>query len=173
MFLLDVGSKEGVQVGDPVLMRSGRIGLVGVVRQVTPGRSIGLDWSHPDFKASAMTADGETFGLVEPRPGDFRGGERLLLNAIPYYEPLEPGTLITTSGLGGVYPRGIPIGEVLEIYQEEGRWNTEYWLRPIVEPGSVTHVLVVRPDSTTEQLLRLFEEGGIESLAADSGGQGG
>jgi rod shape-determining protein MreC len=124
-----------------------------------------------------MTADGETFGLVGPRPGIFPGGDRLLLNAIPYYEPLDSGTLITTSGLGGVYPRGIPIGEVLEVHQEEGRWNKEYWLRPIVEPGSVTHVLVVRPDSTTEQLLRLFEEGGAgplqETSRVDSGGQGG
>jgi rod shape-determining protein MreC len=158
MFLLDAGADQGLRAGDPVLMRNGRIGLVGVIREVSPGGAIGLDWSHPDFKASAMTADGQTSGLAEPRPGLFPGASRLLLNAIPYFERLEPGTLITTSGLGGVYPRGIPIGEVLELHQEEGRWLSEYWLRPIVDPARVTHVLVVRGGAYSEDLLKLLED---------------
>jgi rod shape-determining protein MreC len=178
MFLLDAGADQGLRAGDPVLMRDGRIGLVGVIREVSPGGAIGLDWSHPDFRASAMTADGQTNGLVEPRPGLFRGASRLLLNAIPYFERLEPGTLITTSGLGGVYPRGIPIGEVLEIHQEEGRWLSEYWLRPIVDPARVTHVLVVRGGAYSEDLLDLLEnpeglmEVGVDTLGrapADEG----
>jgi rod shape-determining protein MreC len=169
LFLLDVGSDQGVAVGDPVLMRNGRIGLVGVIREVTRNGAIGLDWSHPDFRASAMTADGSTSGMVESRAGDFRGGERLLLNAIPYHERLDSGTLITTSGLGGVFPRGIPIGEVLGIHEEEGGWRSEYWLRPVVETGGVTHVLVVRTDSTTAALLDMFGGVGVlDSLRPDT-----
>jgi len=173
MFRLDVGSDQGVQPGDPVLMRNGRIGLVGVIREVTPGAAIGLDWSHPEFRAMAMTADGLIFGLVEPRAGTFIGGERLLLNAIPYHERLDSGTLITTSGQGGVFPRGIPIGQVLELHEEEGRWRSEYWLRPVVETGQVTHVLVVRGEASEEGLLGLFQdEGGAGVTEPDTtGGQ--
>jgi len=173
MFLLDVGSDQGVQPGDPVLMRNGRIGLVGVIREVSPSAAIGLDWSHPEFRASAMTADGLIFGLVEPRAGAFIGGERLLLNAIPYHERLDSGALITTSGQGGVFPRGIPIGEVLELHEEEGRWRSEYWLRPVVETGQVTHVLVLRGDASEEGLLRLFQdEEGVGVTEPDTtGGQ--
>jgi rod shape-determining protein MreC len=172
IFLLDVGSDMGVHEGDPVLMRDGRIGLVGVIREVTRKASIGQDWSHPDFRASAMTADGKTFGMVEPRKGDFREGDRLLLNAIPYHERLDSGTLITTSGLGGVFPRGIPIGEVDSLHQEEGGWRSEYWLRPIVELGSVFHVLVVRDDPSTERLLELFREVGAAGEAMPDSGMG-
>ncbi|MFH1765301.1 MAG: rod shape-determining protein MreC [Gemmatimonadota bacterium] len=161
MFLLDVGSEQGVQAGNPVLMRNGRIGLVGVIREVTRNAAIGLDWSHPDFRASAMTEDGETYGLVEPSRGDFREGDRLLLNAIPYHERLDSGTLITTSGLGGVFPRGIPIGEVVGLHQEEGGWRSEYWLRPVVETGRATHVLVVRAGAFSEELLELLGGGGM------------
>jgi len=171
MFLLDVGTDEGVQVGDPVLMRSGRVGLLGMIREVSREFSIGLDWSHPEFAATAMTSDESVFGLVEPRSGDFRGGDRLLLTAIPYFERLQPGTLIVTSGLGGVFPRGIPIGEVMELHQDEGQWQSEYWLTPVVLPGSVTHVLVAKSDSS---LVRLFEM--LEGEAADSsvsGSEGG
>jgi rod shape-determining protein MreC len=161
MFLLDVGSEEGVRAGDPLLMRDGRIGLVGVVREVRRGSAIGLDWSHPDFRASAMTADGDVTGIVEPRRGSFREEDRLLLNATPFYENLEPGTLIVTSGLGGVYPRGIPIGEVVELAEQENRWRKAYWLRPVAEVGSVTHVLVVVGDGVPEGMMELFrEEGG-------------
>jgi len=175
MFRLDVGSDQGVQPGDPVLMRNGQIGLVGVIREVSPGAAIGLDWSHPEFRANAMTADGLITGLVEPRAGAFIGGERLLLSAIPYHERLGPGILITTSGQGGVFPRGIPIGEVLELHQEEGGWLSEYWLRPVVETGQVTHVLVVTGDSSEEGLLGLFQDEGDAGVTDPdtAGGQSG
>jgi rod shape-determining protein MreC len=173
MFLLDVGSDQGVNPGDPVLMRTGRIGLVGVIREVSREGAIGLDWSHPDFRASAMTADGEVFGLVEPRRGDFRGGDRLLLNAIPFHERLDPGTLVTTSGLGGIFPRGIPIGEVMGLHQDYGDYRSEYWLRPVVETGSATHVLVVRSDPALEDLLEFLEGGGEGGPPGGGQGEGG
>lgn len=173
LFLLDVGTRDGVGAGDPVLMRNGQIGLVGVIRSATPNSAVGLDWSHPDFRATAMTADGQIFGMVEPRPGSFRGGDRLLLSAVPYNERLDSGTLITTSGLGGVFPRGIPIGVVLELHQDEGQWNSEYWLRPAVHTGSVNHVLVAKADSTTLANIRLLEAAGIGDTLQFSGPEGG
>jgi rod shape-determining protein MreC len=170
MFLLDTGSEQGVQVGDPVIMREGRIGLVGVVQQVRGGSAIGLDWSHPEFRASAMTADGLVYGIVEPLRGLFREDDRLLIDGIPFYETLEAGDLITTSGLGGVYPRGIPIGVVERLYDEEGGWRTSYLLRPVVETGSVRHVLVVLGDGIPEGVLERFGGGGDGTAASYSSG---
>jgi cell shape-determining protein MreC len=160
MFLLDVGSEAGVRAGDPVIMRDGQIGLVGIIQEVRRGASIGLDWSHPEFRASAMTEDGEVFGIVEPHRGLFREEDRLMLDGTPYYERLEPGTKVLTSGLGGVYPRGIPVGWVVELAEQENRWRKGYWLRPSVETGSVTHVLVILGDGIPEGIMELFEEGG-------------
>jgi cell shape-determining protein MreC len=159
MFLLDVGSEDGVAAGAPVIVRDGRIGLVGVIQEVRRGAAIGLDWSHPEFRASAMTADGSVFGIVEPRRERFREEDRLLLNGTPFYERLEPGTQILTSGLGGINPRGIPIGVVTELAEQEAGWRKAYWLRPSVETGSVTHVLVVIGDGVPEGILELFQEG--------------
>jgi rod shape-determining protein MreC len=176
MFLLDVGSTDGVRVGDPVLMRNGRIGLVGRIRAVRGSTAVGVDWSHPDFRVSAMTADGKVFGMVEPRRGEFREAHRLLLNGIPYYEQLDSGTVITTSGLGGVIPRGIPIGEVLSLAEEERSWRRAYWLRPVVETGSVTHVLVAVDASSLEGMgERLWGEGAAppDTLARAPAGAGG
>jgi rod shape-determining protein MreC len=89
-----------------------------------------------------MLADGTGFGIVETRRGIFREDDRLVLNGTAFYEEIPEGTLVLTSGLGGVYPRGIPIGSIDEVDQTEGRWRRSYFLRPMVHPASVTHVLV-------------------------------
>lgn len=140
MFIVDVGSRDGVEDGAPVV---GAFGLVGVVREARLRDAVGMDWTHPDFRASAMLADGTAFGLVDRQPGDFRESDRLVLNGIPFNEPVTDGALVVTSGLGGVFPRGIPIGRIAGISETEGDWRKSYFLEPVVRPGSATHVLVL------------------------------
>lgn len=140
MFLVDAGTRLGVVAGAPVVTREG---LVGVLRESGEGSSVGMDWTHPDFRAGAMTVDGEVYGIVEPRRGRFREEDRLLLNGTAFTERVDPGTLIVTSGLGGVYPRGIAIGTVVEEAEAEAGWRRSYWLAPAVTPASVTHAQVM------------------------------
>ncbi|MHB1192414.1 MAG: rod shape-determining protein MreC [Longimicrobiales bacterium] len=139
MFILDVGRSDGVQEGAPVVDRHG---LVGVVREVRPQSAVGIDWTHPDFRASAMLADGTGFGVVETFRGSFREEDMLVLNGTAFYEAAPEGMPVLTSGMGGIFPRGIPIGSVGGVADAEGRWRKSYWLRPMVHPASVTHVLV-------------------------------
>ena len=139
MFIMDVGSADGVREGAPVVERHG---LVGVVREVRPRTSVGIDWTHPDFRASAMLGDGTAVGVVETRRGAFREEDLLVLNGTAFYESAPEGMPVLTSGMGGVFPRGIPIGSVAGVAEAEGRWRKSYWLRPMVHPASVTHVLV-------------------------------
>lgn len=181
MFLLNAGEAEGVSVNAPVLTRQGLVGIVREVRQTT---SIGMDWTHPDFRASAMDADGVAYGLVEAFRGDFREEDRLRLTGTVFHVDLEPGTAIVTSGLGGVLPRGIPLGRVVEVAQADAGWRKSYWLEPLVDPGSVTHVLVgtdppisLAPDDPTsgpgpawpaDSILTLRESRSLDSARRDS-----
>jgi len=157
MFMLDVGSRDGVVPSAPVLNADG---LVGVVREVGRGFALGMDWTHPDFRASAMTADGEVYGIVEPHRGRFREEDRLVFNGTAFHETVEPGTPVVTSGLGGVYPRGIPLGTVQGVAEAEAGWRRSYWLLPAVIPASVTHaqvVLATASGSEAEGLGLLWE----------------
>ena len=140
MFLLDVGTDRGVTRGSPVIM--GR-GLLGRVLDAQATSATAMDWTHPQFWVSAMTEDGSIYGFVEASPGRFREADRLLLDGIPFQQELEPGVVLVTSGLGGVYPRGIRIGVVIEESDAQEGWNRSYWLRPFVSPGEATHVLVL------------------------------
>ncbi len=149
MFILDVGSDQGVQARAPVVTREG---LAGVVREVRETTAIGMDWTHPDFRASAMTLDGLTYGFVESRRGIFRESDRLVLTGTPYSTNLVPGSVIVTSGLGGVFPRGIPIGRVDTLAVAEGGWRKSYWLQPFVDVGSISQVLVAVGDPSTRRI---------------------
>jgi rod shape-determining protein MreC len=167
MFLLDVGEEDGVSANDPVVVADG---LVGIVREVGPRTALVMDWTHPDFRVSVMTLDGEHFGIVEPRMGAFREEDRLLLNGIPFHTPLDEGTEIVTSGLGAVYPRGLRLGTVLSLAEAEAGWRRAYWIRPAVQPGSVTHALVItgeegRPLAQLTHLWFGTEEGALEEGA--------
>lgn len=164
MFMLDVGRADGVWPRAPLLTREG---LAGVVREVRDGTAIGMDWTHPDFTANAMTADGLVFGLAESRRGEFREGDRLILVDTPHSAELEPGTKILTSGLGGVYPRGIPLGRVESLAEAEGGWRKSYWLEPFVEVGSITHVLVAvgEPGTRAADVSPAFPAAEVGTLA--------
>jgi rod shape-determining protein MreC len=139
MFLLDVGTSNGVRVNDPVVVGGG---LLGVIREVGPNTSVAMDWTHPDFRVSVMTVDGVGFGIVEPRAGNFREEARLHLVGVPYHTLVPVGAPLVTSGLGSVYPQGILVGWVTELAGTEAGWRRDYWVEPMVRPGSATHVLV-------------------------------
>lgn len=142
-FLLTAGAAQGVQPGSPVVAPGG---LVGQIRRVDAGTAEGMDWTHPDFGASAMTADGDAYGLVGPRVGD-SGEQMLALTGIAFHTELEEGTLIVTSGRGGVYPRGIPIGTVVGVEEAQAGWSKSYLLKPMVSPAEMSYVLVLgQPD---------------------------
>jgi len=160
MFLLLVGAGAGVVEGAPVVDRRG---LVGVIREVRPETSVGMDWTHPDFRASAMVADGSSFGMVENRRGAFREEDRLVLTGGAYHEEVADGTLVVTSGLGGVFPRGIPIGRVDGVAEVQAQWRKSYWLEPMVEPASASHVLVQVGQTSLEDMTRAFLPDSLQS----------
>ena len=178
-FLVDVGTAHGIHPDAPVISSQG---LVGVIRTVQPDHSVGMDWTHPDFRAGAMSVDGATYGVVESRRGRFREEDRLVFNGTAFHTRLDDGTVIVTSGLGGVFPRGVPIGLIDGLAEAEGGWRKSYWLRPLVEPGIATHVLVAvggdvagpmdltpvfPPDSVfTEEELAARERARTDSLSA-------
>lgn len=151
VFQITAGSAQGVRPGAVVVTAQG---LVGTVRNVDGHASVGIDWTHPDFRASAVAMDGETYGIVEPRRGD-DGASLLALTSTALHTVPKRGALIVTSGAGGYYPRGIPIGTVVGSEEVRSSWQRVYLVRPLVTPAEMTHVLVLgeRREGTTDQDL--------------------
>lgn len=139
--LLSLGLEAGAAPFQPVITSTG---LVGVIVRVDAGSSIAHTWAHPDFRASAVTTQGEVLGIVAPTADAGPGLQALEFRGVAYRDTVPEGTLVMTSGLGGVYPRGIAIGRVSGVRREELGWERVYRLVPVVNPGLVGHVLLLK-----------------------------
>jgi len=158
--LLSAGSADSVMTLAPVVAPEG---LVGLVRTVDRHRSIAMAWTHPDFRASAMVEGTQIYGIVAARRGE-RAGDIMELRGVAYRDQLAPGTRVVTSGLGGVFPRGVPVGTVHRILNEAAGWERTYLLRPAVHPAEASHVLILLPNRATDTLTAAFRD----TVRADS-----
>jgi len=148
--VISAGSKRGVRQLAPVVAPEG---LLGIVSRVEDATSVVATWANPEFRASGMASDGSVFGILAPH--DSKGGVWLLeMSGVPYRTHVPFGTRILTSGLGGVLPRGIPIGTVVGSAGET-EWDRTYLVRPAVPPGAVTHVMVLT-NTRNEDLRATF-----------------
>ncbi|HEY6089207.1 MAG TPA: rod shape-determining protein MreC [Gemmatimonadaceae bacterium] len=141
--ILSAGSRAGVSRLSPVIAPEG---LVGVVDQVDPTMSHAMLWTHPDFRVSAMSPDGTAFGIAQAHLTGATGGYLIELRGVPFRATLKPGAQIVSSGWGGVWPRGIPVGTVLEEIKTSEGWARTYLLRPAVNPADVYSVMILRRD---------------------------
>jgi rod shape-determining protein MreC len=142
VFRLSAGTDDGVGDGAPVITAEG---LAGQVARLTGRASTMLAWTHPEFRVSVMTLNGETYGVAAPVDGP--GGERMLgFSPVAFHTAPDTGALVVTSGDGGVYPRGIPVGKVAGSGTDPRGWQRIYYVRPLVTPAQLSHVLVLGPE---------------------------
>jgi rod shape-determining protein MreC len=139
--ILSAGKKAGVRPFDAVVSADG---LLGVIRVVDGERSLAWTWTHPEFRASAFTLPGNVFGVVRPAL-ELTGSDQLLqLRGVAIRDTVLAGTMVITSGLGGVYPQGIPVGTVIGQAAEETGWERIYLVRPAANPQDAEQVLILR-----------------------------
>lgn len=143
--LLSVGARTGIRPGDPVVSPEG---LLGVLISVGSQTAVAMTWAHPDFRVSAVTEDGSVLGIVAPSSNTEASTAYLEFRGVAYRDTVATGAVVMTSGLGGVYPKGLPIGKVAGLALEELGWERIYRLAPMANPGHVAHVLIVRTASS-------------------------
>jgi len=163
--VLSAGSRAGVRQFSPVVAPEG---LVGMVRIVDPATSIAIVWPHTDFRVSAQSAEGSAFGIVGPHLGDEPDRYLLEMRGVPLRTSLARGTLIVSSGLGGVFPRGIPIGVVERELRTSEVWANTYLLRPAVLPADMSTVMILHPQRAGSGVDGVWDLANPDSAAADS-----
>ena len=121
-------------------------GLVGRVVEVRPGAAIVQVLTDPTSTVGAHAVRTRTSGIVE---GDPRGGVRFKYMARDG-SGITPGDVIVTSGLGGLFPRGIPIGRVTAIDDRGSALFHYAVLAPAVEFARVEEVLLLTGDTARD-----------------------
>jgi rod shape-determining protein MreC len=162
--LLDVGTRDGVAEFDPVVAPEG---LIGVVLNASDRSSVVMTWAHPEFRVSAFTVTGNASGVVGPSL--ITGGDGALeFRGVPYRDSVPAGTLVLSSGLGGVYPKGIPVGTVTGVVREQAGWERVYRLRPAANPGSAAHVLVLVAPPDVDLARAFPSDSAVQAMRLDS-----
>ncbi len=61
----------------------------------------------------------------------------------------QPGDRVITSGLGGVFPKGLPLGEIISVKASPGSLFKEIRARPLVDFSKLEEVLVVMGEGSS------------------------
>lgn len=107
---IDRGSRDGMRPNLPVLTSDGLIGRIASVN-LTDSQVVLL--GDPDCKASALVENEKRDMGVIGSSGPF-DGSLLDLEYLPKTANLKPGQDVVTSGKGGIFPPGIPIGKIVD-----------------------------------------------------------
>lgn len=137
---IDMGSLDGVSVGDPVITKNNF--LVGTVTKV------GLTWATVSTVYDSSTSIGAYLsstrdaGVVESSKTDELEGY-CSLNFLPTDCGASRGDIVLTSGLGGAYPKGIVIGLVEKSELSADGLTMTAKINPSADIDSITDVFVI------------------------------
>lgn len=114
---LNRGTRSGVRPRASVLAPNGA--LVGQVLDVSPNGCNVLLLTDADSSVGAQVDNDSPRAPIGLCQGG--GGPRLILTYLPLDCRLQPGDLVYTSGQGGVFPKGFPIGKVISVSVDKTR----------------------------------------------------
>lgn len=135
---LDKGSNDGVRTGMTVMNHSG---LIGRITAVMPDSSeVMLLPDRESAIGARVWSTREVVGVVE---GDGSGSSNLKMIHLPHDADVYVGDSLVTSGLDGVFPGGIQIGEIISIeYSSNGLTKTAT-VKPYVSFNRLEEVFVL------------------------------
>jgi rod shape-determining protein MreC len=134
--LLDAGSDEGVMVGQAMIDAGG---VLGQVIEVTPRRATALLLTDPDH---AIPVQVTRSGLRTIAFGTGRT-DQLRLPNIPQSADIQVGDRLVTSGIGGRFPAGFPVGTVESLHPDDTRLFVVAEARPAARLDRGLEVLLV------------------------------
>ena len=157
--LLDRGSQEGVRRNQPVLAPDG---LVGRVVEVTPTSAKVQLLTDPVSAVGGLVQRTRVTGIVS---GNLGAGARV--RYLPLLADVVVGDEVVTSGMGGVFPKGIPVGRIIAVERRSGALFQEASLQPAVDLGRLEEVMILTAlDGGTSFGAGATREGGTGFEAA-------
>jgi len=138
---IDKGKKDGIKLDMAVISNNG---LIGRIIKTTNSSSVIklLSSSNSDMKVAitVKTNDNEINGIID----DYLENEKLIqVNNILKTANIEIGDKVYTNGLGGIYPSGIYIGEVVDVLQDDLGLNKILKVKTDTSFSNIRYVSVI------------------------------
>lgn len=136
LLLINKGAEDGVYVGQPLIDAEGLVGQVVEVAGYTARVLLITDPTHStpvQINRNGVRAIAEGNGSLDA----------LEVHHIPVTTDIEPGDLLVSSGLGGRFPVGYPVGVVTQVDRDPGQPFARILARPSAALDRSRHVLLV------------------------------
>lgn len=131
---IDKGTRAGLRIGLPVVAADG---VVGRIIKSSPNSSRVLLVTDASSAIAALVQRTRTRGVA-------RGsGDKMSLDYALRDADIEQGDLLVSSGMGGVFPKGLPLGQIAQVEHEEFGLFQRVNITPAVDFSHLEEVLVV------------------------------
>lgn len=138
LVIIDRGRSDGIEEGMPVIWRGGLAGrIISVSADTARVLPITSSGSAVNVVIQGEFADAD--GVLTTQPSG-----ALLMSNILETDVVEPGQFVITSGLGGTFPRGILVGQILNVRRLSSSVLQEADVRPFVRPDTLDTVQVIK-----------------------------
>jgi rod shape-determining protein MreC len=151
--VIDLGSKDGVRPNMSVISVDGLVGVISQVSNFTSTvklmtmMNVNDPNSQPPLAATAITKENVTFGMIESYDPKTN---RLLMNKIPPGDPIKKDDQIVSSGIGGLYPRGLTIGVVESVEVGQFGLTSSAVIKPAAQFQDWKELIVVYTEERAE-----------------------
>lgn len=139
---INLGSRHGVREGLPVLTPDG---LVGRVHEVHPNRSRVALIGDPACRLSINVQPSRENGILSADGATVFDHTIVNLKFLPAHTEARAGDPVVTSGLGRLFPRGIPVGKLLSVEPAPGALNSRARVKLAVDSSRLNEVWIILP----------------------------
>ncbi len=134
------GQKHGIKPNMAVISAKGLVGRVKSVAQFTAVVELLNDTNRSNFISAVVVDNTSIYGLIE---GYDIEKEALYFRRIPIDANISEGQQVISSGLGGVFPRGLYIGEVIEVLPDQYGLTKSALIKPAANLYQLDFLFVV------------------------------
>lgn len=142
VYIINRGTKDGVEPNMTVVAEEG---LVGYVESVTDTTSIIISILDPGNTVSCRTTRTRD-SVTSKGNSSLMNENKIKVTKIPTDLVLIEGDKIETSGLGGRYPKGIPIGEVYKFLVKKNPVENEAIVKTFVDFNKLETVAIIKEE---------------------------
>lgn len=140
-FVLNKGSKNGVFLGQPIVDSHG---VMGQIVHVGQSSSTGMMLTGSEH---AIPVEVIRSGIRAIATGE-GASKKMRLDYVPPESDVKEGDLLVSSGLGGHFPKGYPVGTVSEVTLHPGDNFMMIKVQPVAHLNKAREVLLVWPGIT-------------------------
>lgn len=143
--ILNKGSSHGVEKNMAVMTAKGLVGKITLVTPFTSEVEL-LYTNNPNYRVSAMVlGEKEAYGLIE---GFDKERNELIMKRIDSSLTVKVGEKVVSSGLGGIFPKGVPIGEITEVSTDDFGLTKMAYVKPSADFSILENVVIAKRSVT-------------------------